>query len=113
MRIARTIGLNVERKMKEEIERDPEHINTFIRFRCPQTQSSNELRLLQHKRHNIEVEATTRNESIHIQIDYVFGDFLVDGSPMGRLPEEITQHPIFIVFSATLPLKCSERSERS
>lgn len=94
MRIVYTIGLNVERKMRESIINEREEVEKFVHSRYP-TGVLTGLRLSQTKRHTIEVETAIENEAINIQIDYVYGAFLVNGLPMGRLPKTITGHPVF------------------
>lgn len=97
LRISHTIALSVERKMDEEITNDPEKFKEFVctRYSRAAKGNFNELRHLRNKRHSIEVEVKIESETFRVQMDYVFGAFLVDGLPTKRLPETITQHQIF------------------
>lgn len=98
MRMAYTIGLSIESRMSALIVSSPADVQTFVRFRCRGFQTTNGyrgVRHLQDKRHNIVVDARIGNEFFLVQIDYVFGEFLVNSLPMGRLPVAITKHAIF------------------
>lgn len=80
--------------MRESIVNERKAVEKFVHIRYPNC-ALNELRLSQTKRHIIEVETTFEDSAAKIQIDYVFGAFLVNGIPIGRLPKTITGHPVF------------------
>lgn len=75
---------------------NPAEVQKLVRFRCGESEPINGgVRHLSKKRHTVVVDAQINNESYCVQIDYVFGEFLVNGLPMGRLPVAITKHAIF------------------
>lgn len=83
-------------KMNAMIENNPDDVYHFVRFRFVESRNStmNGLRR-KNKRHSFEIKAIIEDETFLVQIDYIFGEFLVNGLPMGRLPEKIIALPAY------------------
>lgn len=97
VRIAHSIGLNIEGKLAAMIDANPEEVYEFVRIRYEDSAAGyvTGLHPLPNRRHTIAMTAKIRGETFSVHIDYVFGDFLINGTPMGRLPENITKHATF------------------
>lgn len=98
--MAYTIGINNECRMSALIVNNSDEVRKFVKIRYTRSEENVlgwRVRHLQDKRHTIIVDfaATVDHEPSVVQIDYVFGEFLVNGMPMGRLPASITKHAIF------------------
>lgn len=97
MRIVHTIGLNIESKMAVLIDSNPLEVYRFVRAHYPEVGNGkmNGLGRSPDCRHTIAANVMINNEKVHVNFDYIFGDFLINGAPMGRLPEAITKHALF------------------
>lgn len=79
-------------------------VKSFVRERYIESRNGTlaGVNLMQSKRHTVTLFAIIEEQRFNVQIDYVFGDFLIDGLPMGRLPTTITTTEIFQrVFGST------------
>lgn len=91
------MGLTIELKMGLLIEQSPHDVKDFVRDRYIESRNGTfgRLKHLESKRHTVALTAEIDGEKYYVHIDYVFGEFLINGLPMGRLPATITSLPIF------------------
>lgn len=97
LRLAYTVGLNIELQMGVLIQNNPDDVMNFVRNRYIESRNGtlSNVHHLQDKRHTVALIAKINETSVHVHIDYVFGEFLIDGFPMGRLPERMMRLATF------------------
>lgn len=104
MRMVSSIGLGIELDMKALIEHSPDEVNAFVRDRYMESRNGTlyGMHHVQDRRHMVALYAIIEKQQFIVHIDYVFGDFLIDGLPMGHLPDSITKLPLFQrIFGST------------
>lgn len=113
-RLVHRIGVQIQSKVKNIIVNDPSDVYEFIKTQwCRSTDGAFKL-TLDRKYPETLIISTTLNDIEHfVQIGIITGEFLVNNSPVSRLPKTITEHPMFQrVFDQFIFEVHQESSER-
>ncbi|XP_031623226.1 uncharacterized protein LOC116340729 [Contarinia nasturtii] len=96
LRLIRTIGINLEKKVGDLIRNDLElELYPFIKEHWIRSQEASQFQLLSSNNQCFAVQIIICDKVNHVQVDMVTGDFLVNNFPVARLPSKITENQLF------------------
>lgn len=105
LRMAYTIGLNIKERMQSLILRDDSEVRVFVGSQYSESHIEflENLRFLENGLYAFEMIVSIDGARLVLRVNYVYGEFLVNGAPMGRLPNTITETVSFKrVFGNTI-----------
>lgn len=97
LRLIRTIGVNLQSKIRNLIENDLEQLYSLIKDHWNKSRDASRFKLMNSNSEQcflvlIKIE---NNNNHNVIVDMVTGDFLVNNFPVSRLPAVITENALF------------------
>lgn len=96
-RLLLRIAVQLQSKVREMIVNDPNDLFEFVKQQWNRSCDGSTFRLKESQKHpeTLIVSVLIANNEYFVQIGIITGEFLVNNSPISRLPKTITQHPDF------------------
>ncbi|XP_055301272.1 uncharacterized protein LOC129567922 [Sitodiplosis mosellana] len=100
LRLMESVGVSMEEKVTDVIERDADFIFRLVRKQWPRSEYAvfNQIYFDHEFPQILVVKATVDSTVQTVSIDIITGDFLVDSLPLSRLPSEVMHSNIYRWF---------------
>ncbi|XP_055325640.1 uncharacterized protein LOC129579505 [Sitodiplosis mosellana] len=115
LRLIERVGVSLEEKVSEVIERDRKFIFALIKQQWPRAKSANfvEIDFDQRFPHILIAQTNVGSTSHTVSIDIITGAFLVDHLPLSRLPGKVMDSNIYKRFFEDVVLEVQPDAQRN